>query len=813
MPRLLIFAALCLVLAVSSMAAAQAGVVAHRDLNYVHRRDIDPARTALDVYTADGAEGRPVIVMIHGGGWRTGDKANAAMTRHKSSHFVGEGYIYVSANYPLTSTPGDPKHPAHVQGVAAALAWVHDNIDTYGGDPDRIFVMGHSAGAHLAALVATNPAPLAAHNKPLTIIKGTICLDSAAYDIPRSMNELRIGPSMRRTYENAFGHDEAAWRDASPRHHVASGVGISPMLLFHTGERMQGRLLSEDMTAALRTAGVPALVVHAADQDHAGINMVIGQPSDRYTNLIMRFLADPSRASELSQLDPEPDPIEDLDPRESDRLRATFDRLDRDGDSHLSREEYARLRRAPATHEAIDADRDGLLTMAEVVTYARRERPRKPQTPSDGRGAADDTSAVDTKTVTAHLTAHSDYLPGAIDANGHRMGGTETMRLVAHDNMLFAAIGFWTDPRSIATTGGQILAKTGPKEPWQVEASFLGSARINAMEPITFCTDWRGEELPSPVTLLLADAGMASARDGGPLVVQVRHDATGRWIQSTITAQAPRAFVRAFGAHRDAATGVDLVLAGTGAGEIYAGGYDPSAPGGIRWASAPEHRNPAFDGDSYKRVSAFCVANGAAYASVSPELVRRVDGPEPRWEPVYKWQPREGRPGAGLRGITAVPALDGEHEVVLGAREDPGLILRIDPFRDHEASIELDVRAFTREHLGTMRGGRLTAYNRFVPGRHPVTGEPIHWITLHGMALDQPAAAWLLIRDASTGYQLVRVHDPDSDRKAPLVSTRTIEPSPWDSGSLYTGGYDGAANDRRNADTAWIYRLDLTPKQ
>jgi len=312
--------------------------------------------------------------MIHGGGWRTGDKANAAMTRHKPAHFVGAGYVYASINYTLTATRQDPAHPAHVQDVAAALAWVHDTIDAYGGDPDRLFVMGHSAGAHLAALVATDPARLAAHDKPLTIIKGVIALDSAAYDIPRSMHELRIGPSMRRMYANAFGDDEAAWRDASPRHHVAADAGIAPMLLIHTGSRTRGRLPSEDMAAALRDAGVPALAAHAPDQDHAGINMAIGQPGDRYTDLVMRFLADPAGVQSLTlraaagnaaQEDHSSDQDEAIDAR----LRALFDRLDRDGDGHLSRQEFARLRRALVTHDALDADGDGLVRMDEAAKH------------------------------------------------------------------------------------------------------------------------------------------------------------------------------------------------------------------------------------------------------------------------------------------------------------------------------------------------------------------------------------------------------------------------------------------------------------
>jgi len=248
----------------------------------------------------DQDEARPVVVMIHGGGWRNGDKANRSMTQDKVPHFVKNGYVYVSINCRLSAEPDDPKHPAHVQDCAKAIAWVHDNIAKYGGGPDRIFLMGHSAGAHLAALVSIDHRRLEAEGKKLRIIKGTVCLDTAAYDIPRYIRELGGGRGMRQLYENAFGTSEADWKDASPRHHVAPDKGIPPILFFHTGRRMAGAQLSKELVAALKDAGVPARAIHAADKDHAGINRCIGQPDDPYTKVIMAFLAKPDRVDKLT---------------------------------------------------------------------------------------------------------------------------------------------------------------------------------------------------------------------------------------------------------------------------------------------------------------------------------------------------------------------------------------------------------------------------------------------------------------------------------------------------------------------------------
>jgi acetyl esterase/lipase len=278
----------------------------HLDLAYHEIDGVAPKHLSLDLYAPEEKGKHPVLVMIHGGGWRIGDKANAGMTSYKVPHFVGHGFVYVSINYRLSTTP-EVKHPAHVNDVARALAWVHDHVAKYGGDPDRIFVMGHSAGAHLAALVATDHRRLEAAGKSLAILKGAICLDVAAYDLPRNIREFGAGPHMRRLYETAFGKTEEAWRDASPRHHVAPGKGIPPMLLFHAGRRAAVERLTREMVDALRKAGVPARAIHAPDKNHAGINWCIGQPGDPYTALVMRFLERPQDANTLALGDPQGD--------------------------------------------------------------------------------------------------------------------------------------------------------------------------------------------------------------------------------------------------------------------------------------------------------------------------------------------------------------------------------------------------------------------------------------------------------------------------------------------------------------------------
>ncbi|MFW5652829.1 MAG: hypothetical protein ACOC0P_02185, partial [Planctomycetota bacterium] len=243
------------------------------------------------------------------------------------------------------------------------------------------------------------------------------------------------------------------------------------------------------------------------------------------------------------------------------------------------------------------------------------------------------------------------------------------------------------------------------------------------------------------------------------------------------------------------------------AGEIYVGAYEPDAPGGIRWNSEPEYRNPDFDGGPFRRCQGFCTANDVLHASVAPCLLKRQDGDSPVWQEVFRWEP-ENRAGAGLRGITAVPSPGGrDHEVILASREQEGQILRIDPVEGYRATLELESDRFFADAWNQPRaGGRLVAYNRFIPGVDPTSGDPVHWITALARKHDDMQAAWLLIRHADSSYDIVRVYDEHLSPHPRLVSTRTLEHSPWDDRVIYVGGYDGGANNRENYNTAWIFR-------
>ena len=279
-----------LLLGLSALAAAPAALAAsQKPITYRYARS--PGASAnlqsLDVYGVQKGARRPVMAFIHGGGWEIGDKANPAHGTQKAPAFLSRGMVFASLNYRLSPAV---KHPAHIQDVAAALAWLHDHSDEIGGDRERIYVMGHSAGAHLAALVATDETRLGAHDLPLTIIKGAIPIDGAGYDlnVEAPMVEGQHG-LLGKMYSEAFGTDGSLWTDASPVSHVAPGKGIAPFLIPYTGRPSAGAQAIE-LASALKTAGVEANVLRSPTQNHMQINHDIGKAGDMVTETIYAAL-------------------------------------------------------------------------------------------------------------------------------------------------------------------------------------------------------------------------------------------------------------------------------------------------------------------------------------------------------------------------------------------------------------------------------------------------------------------------------------------------------------------------------------------
>jgi acetyl esterase/lipase len=242
-----------------------------RDLAY----GIDPQQR-LDVYLPAQAKGAPIMFMVHGGAWMIGDKGASAFVSNKVAHWLPKGYILVSSNYRMSRQP-NPLDQA--DDIARALAFVQSKAPSWGGDPARVLLLGHSAGAHLVSLLAADPRIVT--SKGGTAWLGTIVLDSAAYDLVEIMQ--RKHP---RIYDRAFGKDPAFWTDASPYRRLT--VAPVPMLLVCSTKRSDACPPAQTFASKATELG-GKITVLPVDMKHGELNKELGLPSE-YTATIENFM-------------------------------------------------------------------------------------------------------------------------------------------------------------------------------------------------------------------------------------------------------------------------------------------------------------------------------------------------------------------------------------------------------------------------------------------------------------------------------------------------------------------------------------------
>lgn len=257
------------------------------------KRDIpygDRERQVLDVYSPPGAKGRPVVFWIHGGGWQVGDKSDV---QQKPRVFNEKGFVFVSTNYRLLP---NVDMGTIVRDIARSIRWVHDHIADYGGDPGRILVMGHSAGAQLAALICTDDRYLKEQGLSLSIIKGCVPVDGDTFDVPaiietaETRRRVHGEPQAKYGHREKFGNDPAKHRDLSAVTHVARGKGIPPFLILHVAEHPDTTAQAQRLAAALKEAGVPATAFGAKETYHSKINADLGLPDDPATKALFGFV-------------------------------------------------------------------------------------------------------------------------------------------------------------------------------------------------------------------------------------------------------------------------------------------------------------------------------------------------------------------------------------------------------------------------------------------------------------------------------------------------------------------------------------------
>jgi arylformamidase len=259
------------------------------------RRDIrytEPAadRHVLDIYAPSGAKNLPVVFWIHGGGWVTGDKSSV---QEKPRVFTQRGFVFVSTNHRLLPAVD---METIVRDVAKSLRWVHANISQHGGDPQRVWVMGHSAGAQLAALICTDDRYLKSEGVPFSILKGCVPVDGDTYDVPaiietaETRRRVHGQPQAKFGHREKFGNDPAKHRDFSAVTHVTKGKGIPPFLILHVAEHPDNSAQAFRLGAVLKEAGVPVKVFGARETNHNRINDHLGIEGDASTKELFEFM-------------------------------------------------------------------------------------------------------------------------------------------------------------------------------------------------------------------------------------------------------------------------------------------------------------------------------------------------------------------------------------------------------------------------------------------------------------------------------------------------------------------------------------------
>jgi arylformamidase len=258
-----------------------------RDIPYADKAN---ERQVLDVYSPKGAKDLPVVFWIHGGGWQTGDKKEVQL---KPQAFTEKGFIFVSTNYRLLPAVD---MGTIVRDVAKAVGWVHTHIAESGGDPKRMFVMGHSAGAQLAALICTDERYLKAEGVPLTDIRGCVPVDGDTFDIPAIIEVAETRwrahglPPAKFGHREKFGNDPAKHKDFSAVTHVAKGKGIPPFLILHVAGHPDTTAQAQRLGNVLREAGIPVTVFGVRETTHNKINADLGKPDDPATKAVFEFL-------------------------------------------------------------------------------------------------------------------------------------------------------------------------------------------------------------------------------------------------------------------------------------------------------------------------------------------------------------------------------------------------------------------------------------------------------------------------------------------------------------------------------------------
>jgi acetyl esterase/lipase len=237
-----------------------------KDIAYLEDAD---NKHKLDFYLPKDQTNFPVLLFIHGGSWSSGDRSQYPPLGNR---YAAAGVGTAVMSYRLA--PAN-RHPAQIEDAAAAFAWVFKNIGLYGGDTNRIFVSGHSAGGHLAALLGTDARYLARHGLTSKSIKGVISL-SGVFDVSDAK-------------ERVFGSDADIRKEASPLFQMRDGLPAF-LLTYCEWDYFPLARQAKEFHAALERNGTASEVVFVAKESHISEMLSVSKADDQTVAAVLRFI-------------------------------------------------------------------------------------------------------------------------------------------------------------------------------------------------------------------------------------------------------------------------------------------------------------------------------------------------------------------------------------------------------------------------------------------------------------------------------------------------------------------------------------------
>jgi acetyl esterase/lipase len=270
----------CTLLLLLSSILADAQVIVTKDVDYINDSVYDNGKDLLDIYMPQGKKNVPVIVYFHGGALLMGDKSWGEDIGNKIAE---SGIGLVSVNYRLSP---EFQHPTHVNDAAAATAWVIKNIDGYGGNPQKVYVGGHSAGAYLAALLAIDSSLLQIHEIEDSKLAGAVLISPFLYVEETAKDRIEKDS----IYQTIWGNDPQSWIQASVKPHILPNRD-NILLIYADGDDAWRKEQNERFATAMTDVGnLRVFTKEAPNRTHATLLTAILDNDDMIVNLLSDFV-------------------------------------------------------------------------------------------------------------------------------------------------------------------------------------------------------------------------------------------------------------------------------------------------------------------------------------------------------------------------------------------------------------------------------------------------------------------------------------------------------------------------------------------